>query len=77
MYPGIFPGAVGYVCRIDALACIAGSAAASFLYLVPPLTAVMAWFWPGEAQTPLAVGGGILVLAGVILAHTRGRKPAN
>ena len=55
MYPGIFPDAVGYVCRVYALSCIAGLIAASFLYLVPLLAAVIAWFWPGEAPAPLKV----------------------
>jgi drug/metabolite transporter (DMT)-like permease len=77
IYLGIFPGAVGYVCWVYALSRMPGSTAASFLYLVPLLAAGIAWAWLGEVPAPLAFGGGVLVLAGVILVNTRGHRRAS
>lgn len=77
VYLGIFPGAVGYVCWVYVLSRMPGSIAASFLYLIPLLAAGIAWLWLGEVPAPLAFGGGVLVLAGVILVNTRTRRRAS
>lgn len=71
IYLGIFPGALGYVSWAYALSRLAGSTAASFLYLVPLVAMGIAWFWLGEIPTLLALGGGMLVLAGVIIVTLR------
>lgn len=77
VFLGIFPGAAGYVCWVYTLSRMPGSTAASFLYLIPLLAAGIAWFWLGEVPAPLAFGGGVLVLAGVILVNTRGHRRAD
>jgi drug/metabolite transporter (DMT)-like permease len=77
VYLGIFPGVLGYLCWAYALSRMPGSRAASFLYLVPLLAAGIAWLWLGEVPAPLAFGGGVLVLAGVILVNTRGHRRAS
>jgi drug/metabolite transporter (DMT)-like permease len=41
----------------------------------PVGTALLGWWWLGEALSPLQLGGGFLVLAG-IAAASRGREPA-
>jgi drug/metabolite transporter (DMT)-like permease len=42
----------------------------SFLYLVPPTTAVMAWFLFGEPFTALMAIGLGLTMTGVVLVNT-------
>ena len=52
------------------------SRVASLLYLVPPLTAVMAWIGFGETLTPLTIAGMFLTAAGVALvAGSRASGP--
>ena len=41
-----------------------------FLYLVPPTTAVMAWFLFGEPFTVLMAAGLGLTMTGVVLVNT-------
>lgn len=74
VYMGVFPGALAYACWAYALSKIPASRAASFLYLVPAFAIAIAWLWLGEAPTWIAIGGGALVLAGVILVNTRGKS---
>lgn len=77
VYLGLFPGVLGYLGWAYVLSRMPGSRAASFLYLVPLLAAGIAWIWLGEVPAPLAFGGGVLVLAGVILVNTRGHRKAS
>ena len=42
---------------------------AALFYLVPPVTATMAWMLFGETLDALAVGGMALIAAGVALAR--------
>lgn len=51
------------------------SRVASLLYLVPPLTAVMAWIGFGEALAPLTIAGMVLTATGVALVAGRGAPP--
>ena len=48
------------------------SRVASLLYLVPPLTAVMAWIGFGERLAPLTIAGMVLTATGVALVAGRG-----
>jgi drug/metabolite transporter (DMT)-like permease len=52
------------------------SRVASLVYLVPPLAAVQAWVFLGEALTPLVIAGTAIVVAGVYLANYKGKAPA-
>jgi hypothetical protein len=72
----VFSGAIGYVSWAYALAHIPASRAASFLYLVPLLALGIAWVWLGELPPLLALPGGALVLAGVMVVNARGRWSA-
>lgn len=73
VYLGIFPAALGYVSWAYALARIPATRAASFLYLVPEVTLVIAWFWLGEWPTGLALLGGMIAISGVIVVNTFGK----
>ena len=49
------------------------SRVASLVYLVPPLAALQAWIFLGEALTPLTIAGTVILVAGVYLANYKGR----
>ncbi len=42
-------------------------------YLVPPLVVLLGWLLLGEVPPAVAVGGGVICLAGVALARGRNR----
>ena len=73
VYMGIFPGALAYVTWAYGLSTLPASRAASFLYLVPAFAIVIAWLWLGEVPSVLAIAGGLLVLAGVLIVNTWGK----
>jgi len=73
LYLGIIPAALGYVTWAYALAHVPATRAASFLYLQPLLVLGIAWVWLGEWPSILALVGGVLVLAGVIVMNFRRR----
>lgn len=68
-YLGLLPTAVGYTLWAYALARRPAGEVASFLYLQPPATFVLAWALLGEAPTLAAVFGGAMALAGVALVN--------
>jgi drug/metabolite transporter (DMT)-like permease len=49
------------------------SRVASLVYLVPPLAALQAWIFLGEALTPMTIAGTVIVVAGVYLANYKGK----
>ena len=51
----------------------AAAQVARLFYLVPPVTALMAWILFGETLEALALVGMVLIAAGVALARPRGR----
>ena len=73
VYLGIFPGALGYATWSYVLAHLPASTAASFIYLVPAFALVIALIWLGEVPSLIAVFGGLLVIAGVIVVNLLGR----
>jgi drug/metabolite transporter (DMT)-like permease len=74
LYLGVFPSALAYITWAKVLARVPASMAASFLYLVSPLTILIAWAWLGEAPTPISLAGGVLALLGVAIVSTRGTR---
>jgi drug/metabolite transporter (DMT)-like permease len=74
VYLGIFPAALAFVTWGYVLSRLPVSNAASFLYLTPPLTFLIAWIWLGEIPTLLSLIGGCSTLLGVVLVQLRGRQ---
>jgi drug/metabolite transporter (DMT)-like permease len=73
VYLGLFPTALAYVTYAYAMSRMDASVAVSFLYLIPVLAYLIAWAWLGEMPTVLAVVGGSIALAGVLLVNRRSR----
>jgi len=73
LFLGVVPTAVGYWTWAGANRHLRASAAGSFLYLVPPVALLLGWAVLGETPTALALGGGLLVIAGVAMVQRLGR----
>jgi drug/metabolite transporter (DMT)-like permease len=70
-YLGVFPTSVAFTTWAYALARGTASRLAATAYLVPPITIAMSWLILGEVPKVVAVLGGALCLAGVIVARRR------
>ncbi len=53
----------------------AASRITSLFFLVPPITALLAWLMLGETMSPAAIAGLVLAVAGVALSVVRLRAP--
>jgi drug/metabolite transporter (DMT)-like permease len=69
IYLGIFPAAIAYAGWAYILSHMSVPRAMAYLYLIPGIAVVIAWFWLGEIPNLLAVTGGVIALGGVILAN--------
>jgi drug/metabolite transporter (DMT)-like permease len=67
IYLGIFPAALAYATWAFFMSKMPASRAASFLYINPILSTVVAFIWIGEVPSTLSLAGGIIVLAGLVL----------
>jgi len=74
VYLGLFPAAAAYVTWSYTLARLPAGRASSFLYLNPPLAALIAYLWVGEVPLPAELLGGAIVLAGIYLVNHKGRN---
>lgn len=73
IYLGAVPAGLGYLGWSYAQAKLTASRAVSFLYLTPVIATIIAWLWIGETVSPLALVGGGVVLAGVVIVNRFGR----
>jgi drug/metabolite transporter (DMT)-like permease len=69
LYLGLFPTSVGFTLWAFALARTSGGRMGAMGYLVPPLAILMGWLILGDVPPLLALGGGVLCLAGVAVAR--------
>ena len=74
LYLGIFPAAIASFAWSYALSHGPAGRMASFLYVIPVLATLIAWIWLGEWPSLIALAGGVLVLAGVIVVNVRSTK---
>ncbi|AEW98885.1 DMT family transporter [Streptantibioticus cattleyicolor] len=71
VYLGLLPSAIGFVSWGYAVARLSVASSTASLYLVPPVALVVAFVWLGEVPPPLALVGGALGIAGVMLINRR------
>jgi drug/metabolite transporter (DMT)-like permease len=74
-YLGVFPTAVAFLTWGYALSRTTAGRLAAATYAVPPIVVLLSWTLLGELPAPLALAGGALCLAGVVVA-TRPARPA-
>jgi drug/metabolite transporter (DMT)-like permease len=73
VYLGVFPTALAFTTWAYALSRTTAGRMASASYMVPPLAVLMGWTTLGETPATLALVGGAVVLAGVLVAQRRRR----
>ena len=71
VYLGLFPTAIAFTTWAYALSSTSAGRMGATTYLVPPLAILMAWIAFGESPAALALGGGVLCVAGAVLARRR------
>jgi drug/metabolite transporter (DMT)-like permease len=69
LYLGIFPTAIGFMTWAYALHRTSAGRMGATTYLVPPIAIVIAWVLLDETPPELALAGGVLCLAGVVVAR--------
>ena len=70
IYLGVLPGALAYFLWGYALAAAKKTIyITSFLYLSPFLSSILAFFWLGEVMPVLALFGGVVVIAGLVISR--------
>jgi drug/metabolite transporter (DMT)-like permease len=78
-YLGLLPSALGFVIWAYAVARLPLAVSTGALYLVPPVALIVSFVWLGEVPRPIALAGGAIGVAGVILIsrHKQNHNPAN
>ena len=71
IYLGVFPTAIGFTTWAYALARTSAGRTAAVNYLIPPLTISLSWLVLGELPALLAIVGGAICVAGVVLARSK------
>ncbi|MFF7334969.1 EamA family transporter [Streptomyces sp. NPDC008150] len=72
VFLGLLPSAAGFVIWGYAVARLSVTAATAALYLVPAVTLAASYLWLGEQPRPLAILGGLVTIAGLVLLNKRG-----
>jgi drug/metabolite transporter (DMT)-like permease len=68
-YLGVGPTAIGFTTWAYALKRTSAGRMGAFTYLVPPLAVLLGWLVLSESPPALALGGGLLCLAGVAVTR--------
>lgn len=77
VYLGVLPGGLSYLTWNYALSRAPASKVTSFLYVSPVLATLIAYIWLREVPGVLALVGGGIALAGVIIVNTLGKVIQN
>ena len=73
LYLGIFPAAIGNLTWAYALSRLPAGRASAALYLTAPIALLLSWLLLGEQPAALALLGGGVVIASVVLVNLRKR----
>ncbi|MER5697473.1 DMT family transporter [Streptomyces mirabilis] len=78
-YLGLLPSALGFVIWAYAVARLPLAVSTAALYLVPPVALIVSFVWLAEVPRPIALAGGAISVAGVILIsrHQRNHHPTD
>ena len=76
IYLGIFPSAIAYFTWSYALSRAPASIVASFIYIQPVLTIVIAWIWLSEMPALISMIGGVSSIGGVFMVNKYGLSPS-
>jgi drug/metabolite transporter (DMT)-like permease len=76
VFLAVFPGGIAYALWSHSVAAMPPGVASRFLYLVPVVGVVVAWAGVGEAPQLLTILGGVVTIAGVVLAGMRPTRRA-
>lgn len=71
VFLGVFPTAIAYTTYGFALSRMSATQASILTYLIPPITIVLGLLFLGETPPGLAYAGGLVTLAGVVIARRR------
>ena len=74
IYLGLLPSALGFVVWGHAVARFTMATSTAALYLVPPVTLLVAFAWLGEIPHPIELLGGLVSIAGVILINSHRQR---
>lgn len=70
VYLGLFPTAIGFLTWTYALSRTSAGRLGAMTYLAPPVVVLMAWLLLGEIPPPLALVGGVVCIAGVVVVRS-------
>jgi len=74
---GVFPTSIGFTTWAYALSRMTAGRAGAMTYLIPPTAIVISWLLLAEVPPAVAILGGLLCIAGVVVARSSGiRVPA-
>jgi drug/metabolite transporter (DMT)-like permease len=74
VFLGVFPTSVAFTPWAFALGRTTAGRLATTMYLIPPTTILLAWVILGEVPTLVAIVGGALSIAGVVIAQSQSRS---
>jgi drug/metabolite transporter (DMT)-like permease len=75
VFMGVVASAIGYLVWSDALARTSVARSTVALYLVPVFAMGLSWAWLAEQPSILAMIGGAIAIAGVIIVRRSGKTP--
>jgi drug/metabolite transporter (DMT)-like permease len=73
-YLGVFPAALAYVTWTYVMSKMPASRAATCLYAAPLFAISIGYLWVGDKPGGLALAGGLLAIAGVVIVNTLGKE---